>query len=402
MKKYIVCVISALLMLINVLPSYANNITSTDVSSSAIENVIQNEVIAENGHNWSSLEDCWTKDQKNLLASFLGNTDNEQKTVGLFNIKSAKISEIKEIPLTSAQKFSDVNNLQEEYGNVKVFYVGIDYKVKSESKYYYNGVNYRLIDMVPENNQWKMAEMADVSVNDFAAENIGFGSASEKIAARIDQARNKGLFIDPSGNVIERIPTDISSKNTLSSDTSAVIDDHYPPTSIEIYCYNSNNYEYYGLNSPGVCNVDFVFYQECVLPNEWVVSTSPQEDLNAGAMCVKMFGWYYVYYPKFGNLNADLTDQSTNSQNFIAGQTNSTANGAVADMSSYGLQESNSAEIFPTYYRAGSEGYHSGYVSQDGSATLANEGYDSLQILQYYYNDSPTTNNEEVDLFGIG
>jgi hypothetical protein len=234
MKKYIVCVISALLMLINVLPSYANNITSTAVSSSAIENVIQNEVIAENGHNWGNLEDCWTKDQKNLLASFLGNTDNEQNEVGLFNVKSANISEIKEIPLTFAQKFSDVNNPQEEYGNVEVFYVGIDYKVNSESKYYYNGVNYRLVDMVPENSQWKIAEMAAVPVNNFVTENIGFGSASEKIAARIDQARNKGLFIDPSGNVIEKIPTDVSSKNTLSTDTSAVIDDHYPPTSIEI------------------------------------------------------------------------------------------------------------------------------------------------------------------------
>lgn len=136
----------------------SNMINDKPISSSS-EQVVYQEVVAENSNAWHTIADYWVKDQKEIMLSFIADKESKENCLGLFNVKSAKILEIKEIPADSAGKFVNEDKYLEKYGDVKIFYVGIDYIVNKESMFYYNGVNYRLAIVVPENGQWKLAEM---------------------------------------------------------------------------------------------------------------------------------------------------------------------------------------------------------------------------------------------------
>lgn len=392
------------------LPAYALNSNDAINKPSSIKQVIYQEVAAENNNNWSAISNSWVEDQKETMLSFIANKENKDNFIGLFNIRSAKISEIKEIPNHSANKFVDVDKYLDEYRDIKVFYVGIDYTVYNESMFYYNGVNYRLAVLVLENGEWKLAEMGDAPVEAIVASKIGFGSPEEKTAKKIHQARHKGLFINPSGKVIKNIAATEAEKSAQRGKISLpknslisplVTGDHVYPSSISIYLTNSVNYSYYGYTQPTARSIDFYYYQKNVLPNEWIASW-PADSLEAGAICVKMFGWYHVYTPKFPQYNAALTDRASDSQVFQVNTENSNTTAAI-DAMPFGLETWDTYTIFETGYRAGSydgSGYHSGLAYQNGSHYLADNGYDDYQILHYYYDYSPASGNEMVVLFG--
>jgi len=56
--------------------------------------------------------------------------------------------------------------------------------------------------------------------------------------------------------------------------------------------------------------VPLQLYTKRVLPNEWIVSTSPEEALKAGAVAVKMYGWYHNINPKRPDFSAHLLDSA--------------------------------------------------------------------------------------------
>ena len=404
------------LMLINSSPVFAaeefiNNAQQVTKTPSSIEQVIYQEVEAENNHNWSAVSSYWVEDEQDLMLPFIANKENKDNFIGLFNIKSAKIAEIKEVPIDSIKPFVGVEKYLEKYSDIKVYYVGIDYTVHNESMFYYNGVNYRLAVVVPENGQWKLAEMSDAPVADLVASNISFGSSGEKISQKIHQARNKGLFINPSGKVIKNIAATEAEKaeergnKVLFKDPSieaSATNDHVIPSSINIYLTKSTNYKYYGYTVPTTRSIGFYDYIKNVLPNEWI-SSWPAESLKAGAMCVKMFGWYHVYNPKFPQYNAALTDSSSDSQNFLVNTAVPNTTNAINAIGGIAIETRSSLALFETGYRDGSyddSWYHYGLVSQYGTKYLAeNEGYDYYGMLHYYYDLSWATGNELIIMF---
>jgi len=54
--------------------------------------------------------------------------------------------------------------------------------------------------------------------------------------------------------------------------------------------------------------IDFKYYVKHVLPNEWI-HFWPDESLRAGAMAVKMYGWFWVDYPGTWDVRDDVCDQ---------------------------------------------------------------------------------------------
>lgn len=400
-------VLILLVFTLNTIPVYASDSKNIiNKQQSLAEKVVYQEIAAENSNSWSDLSNYRVEDQKEIMLSFIGNKENKDNFIGIYNIKSAKITEIKEIPLVSARKFIDVNKYLEKYKDIKVFYVGIDYNVNKESMFYYNGVNYRLAVVAMENGQWKLAEMGDVPVDDIITSKIGFESSDEKIAVRIHQARKKGLFTNPSGKVIEDNAAKKTTKTTQSNlqvnslNVATTASSYTVPQNINIYLTNPTNYQFYLYSGPTTQTMNFHFYTRNVLPNEWIASW-PTNSLEAGAITVKMFAWYHIINPKFPEYNAALTDRASDSQVFLVQSSNPNTDAAI-DAVPYGLETSVSLSLFETGYRAGSydgSGYHSGLAYQNGSKYLADNGYNYSQILHYYYDNSYITNNETVSLF---
>ncbi len=138
-----------------------------------------------------------------------------------------------------------------------------------------------------------------------------------------------------------------------------------------------------------VSTVNFDDYCRDVLPNEWYPSWQPSA-LEAGAIAVKMFGWYHQLHPvTVGGFTFDV-DNTVNFQTFRAqSEQDPTDQAYYATRSLAYVQPDNT--IFELNYRAGYANspnwqYRNAQImAQWGSQYLATLGRTPLQILEFYY-----------------
>jgi len=138
-----------------------------------------------------------------------------------------------------------------------------------------------------------------------------------------------------------------------------------------------------------VKTVPFENYVYDSLPNEWVPAWE-QESLQAGAMAVKMFAWYHVLHPTtLDGWEFDL-DNTTNFQTYREGNRFATANEAYRRTRNLAYTQPDGT-IVELNYRSGYEGgpnweyRNANMMSQWGSQYWATQGYNMLQILQWFY-----------------
>jgi peptidoglycan hydrolase-like amidase len=138
-----------------------------------------------------------------------------------------------------------------------------------------------------------------------------------------------------------------------------------------------------------VQTVGFQDYCANVLPNEWFPSWSPQA-LQAGAMAVKMFGWYHTQHPVTVDGFTFDVDNTTNFQEykFLSGlPSTDQAVAAIWPYAYVGAQ----GQVYELPYRSGLpneanwEFAASGKMAQWGSQYLAQSGFSYLRILRFYY-----------------
>lgn len=139
-----------------------------------------------------------------------------------------------------------------------------------------------------------------------------------------------------------------------------------------------------------VQTVGFREYCEYVLPNEWMPGWD-QEALRAGAIAVKMFGWYHSLHPITQDGWTYDVDNTTNFQEYKYQSGTYQTDQAVRDTWNMAYTPSNS-EIRALDYRAGypnsSNSWYIGTnrMSQWGSEYWASVGrLPYLQILALYY-----------------
>lgn len=331
------------------------------------QEVVYKTVSAMDSHDWDTYVALQCNENKADFEGFLGRKDNKAQQIGLFNIISAKVYEIKELPLKKITAFTKIDEYLEKYEKIFAYYVGIDYSVYEESQYYFNGVNYNLVVVGQEEGQWKIVEMSDAPIESFVSMGLGFGSKEEAKALEIVEARISGIIIGSDGQYISNLST------------FKTIDEHARPDNVRVYRVSLGYTE----------SVDLYSYVKNVLPNEWY-STWSSESLKSGAMAVKMYGWYHTYHPKWSSLNADVKD-TTVDQVYIPNTEVTSTTTAINAVGSIGLENSD-GNIFETQYLAGTSGSagtaNTGKISQWASKYLSDNGYEYLYICRYYYNYS--------------
>lgn len=139
-------------------------------------------------------------------------------------------------------------------------------------------------------------------------------------------------------------------------------------------------------------------YVKNVLPNEWPCLWNI-ESVKAGAIAVKMYGWFHTMYPKYPAQGADV-DNTVNSQKYVAGSAHPTCTSAVNGVYGIGFRRywMGSPEnpwVFETAYCDGSysndkltpcTNYAVGEsLSQNGSSYWADYGKSYQWIVDYYY-----------------
>lgn len=148
----------------------------------ASADAVRRTIDAVNTQDWDQFIDLQAEENQQDYRRFAANPSNAEKHTGLFNILSAKIVEIKELPLAAASALTEIDSYQQKYLQVAAYYIGVDYTVYQETEDYFNGVNYELVITVFEDGAWKIAEMSNAPIEILIDKGYGFGSADERIA----------------------------------------------------------------------------------------------------------------------------------------------------------------------------------------------------------------------------
>lgn len=181
----------------------------------------------------------------------------------------------------------------------------------------------------------------------------------------------------------------VKSSSTLSPDS---IGNwwQYEPGTISVLVRVNNDPSQSGT----VENYNFGTYLDDVLPNEWEGSW-PTQALEAGAVSVRSFGWYYDNYPKYPTIGAAV-DNTTNSQVFKFGTAQTATNNAISATAGQAMNGPtyNGSTEQGGFFKAGT--YDSGIRDsqtwawlnnnyQYGDQYWANQGKSYTWMLTYYY-----------------
>ncbi|MFC5181801.1 peptidase inhibitor family I36 protein [Actinomadura harenae] len=139
-----------------------------------------------------------------------------------------------------------------------------------------------------------------------------------------------------------------------------------------------------------VDRVGFQSYVENVLPNEWI-SSWPSASLDAGAMAVKSYAWYWALHSSRKTPSGACYDvrDDTGDQVYKPGSALSSTSAAV--QRTWSTRMTRSGGILAAHYCSTSTAcgdWTTGdWMSQYGSRDLANAGHDFRYILSYYYSN---------------
>src|SRR5579871_6781002 len=153
-----------------------------------------------------------------------------------------------------------------------------------------------------------------------------------------------------------------------------------PPGTIRVYMVEQS----------AVRTYDFNFYVKHVLGKEWP-NPSPTEAYRAGAVAVKMYGWYWVNNGGGNSYNGQCydVDDTTNYQVFDPNTTPPAAVVSAVDATWPWLSRQSGA-VFESNYVAGTSTcarINGWQMFQNGSVTCANQGKAFRQILSTFYDN---------------
>ncbi|MDL4815090.1 peptidase inhibitor family I36 protein [Actinomadura opuntiae] len=139
-----------------------------------------------------------------------------------------------------------------------------------------------------------------------------------------------------------------------------------------------------------VDRVDFKTYVKNVLPNEWV-SSWPSASLDAGAMAVKSYGWYWALHSTRKTSGGACYDVRDDTGDQVYRPSSATSSTSAAVDRTWSTRMTRSGNILLAHYcsttTACGAWVDGNWMSQYGSRDLANAGQDFRTILRHYYRD---------------
>ncbi|MEO5832391.1 MAG: SpoIID/LytB domain-containing protein [Nakamurella sp.] len=200
--------------------------------------------------------------------------------------------------------------------------------------------------------------------------NSNFAGAHQDFAAGVKGNLNATL---KNNNASHELLRSAPTSNCTTDGTNSRL-----PSSILVYRVNLNKVE----------RVDFKSYVKNVLPNEWITSW-PSASLDAGAMAVKSYGWYWALHSTRKTAGGQCFDvyDSTSSQVYRPGSAVASTSAAVDR--TWGARMTRSGNILQAHYcstETACGAWVSGnWMSQYGSRDKARAGQGYATILRSYY-----------------
>ena len=144
----------------------------------------------------------------------------------------------------------------------------------------------------------------------------------------------------------------------------------------------------YRVSAGRVDRVAFKTYVKNVLPNEWV-SSWPSASLDAGAMAVKSYGWYWALHSTRQTGTGQCYDVRDDTADQVYRPSSAVASTSAAVDRTWGTRMTRSGNILQAHYcstTTACSGWVAGnWMSQYGSRDQANAGKGYATILRSYY-----------------
>lgn len=346
---------------------------------------------------WDKFISLMISSEQSYYIWYFNDTSN---TNGIKQIESAEMVDLYEVNISDIQDelLTEEYPILQESTCLKAYILALDCCVNKENQYFFNGVNYFLVILAEESEEFRVVQFnrPSLKILEKTVDNEeGFAEAisdNEKAGIHVIEMAENGIVINANNEIIEDEFTIVDSFDNSEESVNPLADGTTNFPNLKAY----TNYSYPSkirvkLNKTGngtVKSVNFDTYIKNTLPNEWYASWN-KEALMAGAYCVKMAGWYRTIKPVNNAGGYDVT-QST--QYYVPNTSVKATNDAVESIAGCGMADSTNKLFFPEY-AAGTEGsagtQSGGQLKQWGSQYLASKkGYNCGQILNYYYKGS--------------
>lgn len=353
----------------------------------AYSELLDEYVDAINEKDWKRYKKCFSLELEEQLNDFPTQEQTQERT-GLLAVDKIAINDIKKISMDDAVRCEPrFENLEiSEYDNIACYYVGFDYDVKQEyeNEFYYDGTKYSFIIVGENENGKDILGMEDAYYYDVIEDvGVAFDNEDERKAIKVIDNRNNGVITNFSGEVL-RNETKFEKVNVLKDE---VLNEYNASKT-----YVSEPEIIKVVVNGSVKSMSLNNYTANVLPNEWYMSWN-ESSLKAGAVTIRMFGWYNVLHPRTPatTYGAHVTD-TTEYQRYVDGSATTKSLLMVQHTETVAMLNSSNS-IFEPQYRAGysgmtTSGKNSGVMYQWGTKYLGEQNYSYKNICSFYFSYS--------------
>lgn len=307
--KLMICFISICILLSNYDCVMASEIKEEQINSQSTEAVtgssatvkkndelikelIKKMIEVENIQDWEKYPDFWCSSKKAEFIELFKSDYFIKNNLGISTVRTAElmdVSEVSEDEIPSEFKHSSDYKWCKEW---KAYLVAVDYTVEEVNGYFYNGINYSLITLGKENNEWKIIGRSEVSLNLLESLASVYSLDSDidnvSIALEIRHAREHGLLMDSNMVIYENISTDDDaiSKYEKCKNSRAIIKqcEHVEYSTIRVQSYSSP--------------IKFDDYIKVNLFSELIVSEKRDQAFMAQMVASKQMAMFIAYYEK--------------------------------------------------------------------------------------------------------
>ena len=263
------------------------------------EEILSQLVKYENSHNWSEFAKLCTKEYGSQILDV-------EDGVGIKGTESAELKFLDEIDKSMVPEYA-ISKTDKE---CIYFVMGIDYVVGNATKFFYNGINYRLASLTKEDGEWKLFSRTDIPkeiLAQYCENTYSTYGINEKIdfntAMSIMSARNSGYILD-SDLSVKDIIADMDDTLINVTDIFQLERDFRPGISPYTICMDARPST---VRVEGYGAVGIYPYVQVVLPCEWTISISPNAALAAAVVMIEQYAtWNVLYFQKYPDLGYDV------------------------------------------------------------------------------------------------
>ena len=385
--------------------------TASDATRQEAKDIIISMIQAENENDWNTFASYWDTESEQIFIDLFQDPNYTAENTGISTVESASLEYIQELTTDSAPYYMQPSEY-EEYSDVTYFLVGIDYSVREVNKYFYNGINFRLV-AVGKNSDGDYKVLDRITAPSSLLRTLETTRSAANgledainTALTVAQEKNKGFIIDSDLTVYDTLTESAEEESQNQAVSRSVI----IPGREDMVCQHDTPKNVRVLYKGNIYNPTLKEYVLDTVPNEFVVSANIQPALKTAVVVVQQYATYYcLYEEKHPDAGYDMK-ASEGDQQYALGSFDKMEeiyrtdllkayNGDSTDIVKPYLchLESSTGKFFPTYYAKNKDYFdiigHEGLDQTELEKLTNSEGWTLEKILHKFYHAGMDTDH---------